>query len=99
MLLLQRWGLTDRLDEERTPRIGKTAFVYGEGQKNETVEVDIKPRNGVEALYAPRRTVLDRILVEAARDEGADVRHGVQMVDLLRADSGKVSGVRLRDES
>ncbi|UCF47036.1 MAG: NAD(P)/FAD-dependent oxidoreductase [Myxococcales bacterium] len=99
VLLLQRWGLTDRLDEERTPRIGKTAFVYGEGQKNETVEVDIKPRNGVEALYAPRRTVLDRILVEAARDEGADVRHGVQMVDLLRADSGKVSGVRLRDES
>jgi len=99
VLLLHRWGMTDRLDEERTPRIEKTAFVYSDDQKSDTIEIDIKPRNGIDMLYAPRRTVLDRILVEAARDKGADVRHGVQMLDLLRTDSGKVAGVRLRDDS
>lgn len=99
VLLLQHWGLTDRLEEEGTPRIEKTAFVYADDRGSQAIEIDIKPRQGVEALYAPRRTVLDRVLVEAARDGGADVRHGVQMLDLLRADDGRVSGVVLRDES
>ena len=97
VLLLQRWGITDRLDAEGTPRIQKTAFTYADAHGGETVEVDIKARNGVDALYAPRRTVLDRVLAEAARDAGADVRHGVRMMDLLRDDSGRVSGVVLRD--
>lgn len=99
VLLLRRWGITDRLDAEGTPRIEKTAFRYADERGSEMIEVDIKPRNGVDALYAPRRTVLDRVLAEAARDAGADVRHGVQMVDLLRHDRGRVSGVVLRDEA
>ena len=28
VLLLQRWGLTDRLEAEGTPRITKTSFIY-----------------------------------------------------------------------
>jgi len=99
VLLLQRWGLTDRLEAEGTPRITKTSFHYSDSERREAVEVDIKPRHGVEALYAPRRNVLDRILVDAAREAGADVHHGVQMLELLHADDGRVTGVRLRDES
>lgn len=98
VLLLRRWGITDRLDEEGTPRIRKTAFLYSDDEGSQDVEIDIKPRHGVEALYAPRRTVLDRVLVEAARDAGAHVRHGVQMLDLLQEKGGRVSGVRVRDE-
>ena len=99
VLLLRRWGLTDRLEEQGTPRIGKTAFVYADDHRREAAEIDIKPRNGVDALYAPRRTVLDRVLVEAARESGAEVRHGVQMLDLLRGVGGRVAGVRVRDAS
>jgi 2-polyprenyl-6-methoxyphenol hydroxylase-like FAD-dependent oxidoreductase len=99
VLLLNRWGVTDRLEKEGTPRIERTAFLYADDRGSEAVEVDIKPRHGVDALYAPRRTVLDRVLAEAARQEGADVRHGVQMLDLRRSRAGRVSGVVLRDES
>ena len=72
VLLLHRWGLTDRLEEEATPPIRKTSFVYTDDQGSDATDVEIKPRLGVQALYAPRRTVLDRILVDAARD--ADVK-------------------------
>ncbi len=99
VLLLRRWGIVDLLDEEGTPRIRKTSFVYSDEHGSHTIDMDIKSRHGVDALYAPRRTVLDRALVEAARDKGAQVRHGVQMLDLLRADRGRVSGVVVRDKS
>ncbi|MGD8318261.1 MAG: NAD(P)/FAD-dependent oxidoreductase [Myxococcales bacterium] len=98
VLLLHRWGLTDRLEEEATPPIHKTSFIYTDGGGSEAIDMDIKPRRGVDSLYAPRRTVLDRILVDAARDAGAEVRHGVQMLELLRDGRQRVSGVRLRDE-
>ncbi len=58
VLLLHRWGITDRLDEVQTPRITKTAFRYSDESGSESVEVQIKPRRGVDALYAPRRTAL-----------------------------------------
>jgi flavin-dependent dehydrogenase len=99
VLLLHRWGLADRLEAEGTPRITKTSFLYADDRSSKAIEVDIKPRLGVDALYAPRRTVLDRLLVDAAADAGADVRHGVQLLDLLRSADGSVSGARLRDES
>ncbi len=99
VLLLQRWGITDRLDAEETPRIRKTAFYYADEHGSETIEVDIKPRNGVDALYAPRRTVVDRLLSDAAREHGADVRHGVTMLDLLHDKGRRISGVVLRDEN
>ena len=99
VLLLKRWGITDRLDEEGTPRVRSTSFVYADEQGVDTVEIDIKSRHGVDALYAPRRTVLDRLLAEAARGEGAEVRHGVQMLDLLYGKGGRVSGIVLKDEA
>ena len=99
VLLLHRWGITDRLDAEETPRIRKTTFVYSNEEERRCLEIDIKPRHGVDALYAPRRTVLDRLLVEAARDAGADVRHGLQMLDLLHDKGGRVRGVKVRDEA
>jgi len=96
--LLRRWGITDRLDDQGTPRIKKTSFNYVSDEGRRAIDIDIKPRQGVDALYAPRRTVLDRALVEAARNRGAHVRHGVQMLELLRGDAGRVLGVVLKDE-
>jgi flavin-dependent dehydrogenase len=65
---------------------------------DETVDVPIKPRDGVPALFAPRRTVLDRALVDAAVDAGAEVRYQVRVGDLVRGSGGRVEGVVLQDD-
>ncbi|WUJ75412.1 NAD(P)/FAD-dependent oxidoreductase [Kribbella soli] len=91
---LSRWGLLDKLTG--TPPIRSTTFHYSD---REPEQVSIRPGGGVDALYAPRRQLLDRILVDAAADAGAEVRHGVAVTELLRDDSGRVTGVRLQDRS
>lgn len=90
---LSRWGVLDRIVAAGTPAVRRTRFHY----PGETVTVSIKPAVGVEALYAPRRTLLDRTLVEAARSAGATVRYGVTVEDLIRDDGGRVAGVVGRD--
>lgn len=97
ILLLQRWGLVAKLQEAGTPAVRKTTFWYSDGGGPEVAEIDIKPRDGVQALYAPRRTVLDRILVDAAQDAGAEVVHGLRLVEVLGRDEGRVHGVVARD--
>jgi flavin-dependent dehydrogenase len=89
VLQLHRWGLLKGLADAGTPDIRWTSFHYGD----EETAVPIKPRDGVDALYAPRRTLLDRLLVDAARAAGAEVEHRVRVVDLRRNPGGRVSGV------
>ena len=93
VLQLQRWGLLDQVRAAGTPAIESTSFVYGD----ETITVKIKPLHGVDALYAPRRTVLDRMLADAAAAAGADVLHGPRISDLLRSGGGRVDGVVLEE--
>jgi flavin-dependent dehydrogenase len=89
VLQLARWGLLERIEAEGTPRVRRTVFHYAD----EVVDIPLKPRNGVPALFAPRRTVLDRVLVDAAVEAGAEVRHRVRLADLLRGAGGRVEGV------
>jgi len=93
VLQLKRWGLVPRVVAAGTPAIRSTTFHYGD----ETIRVDIKSDHGVDRLFAPRRTVLDPLLVDAAREAGAEVRHGIALSELQFAASGRVSGVLLRD--
>jgi flavin-dependent dehydrogenase len=93
--LLSRWGVLDRVIEAGTPPVRQTRFDYGV----DSVTVRIKPSPGVEALYAPRRTVLDRVLVDAAKAGGAEIRYGVSVGGLLRDGSGRVVGVHGRDRA
>jgi len=90
---LDRWGVLDRVMAEGTPRIEETTFHYG----RDKLRVEIKPEHGVIHLCAPRRTVLDRVLVDAARESGAEVRHGVALTDLRTAADGRVTGATLKD--
>ena len=94
VLQLARWGLLDRLVATGTPAVRSTTFHW---IAEEPVHVTIRPGSGVDALYAPRRHVLDRLLVEAAAEAGAEVRHGVRVTGLLRDRDGRVSGVRTAD--
>ena len=91
---LHRWGLLARLRAAGTPPIKKTTIQYGDNP----IHIPIKAAGGVDALYAPRRTVLDRLVVEAAEEAGAEVRFGVRVADLHRDDRGRVLGVRGSDE-
>ena len=93
VLQLHRWGLLDAVMAEGTPEIRYTAFHYGE----DSLRILIRREHGVEYLCAPRRTVLDRVLVDAARRAGADVRHGVVLSELQLDSAGRVTGARLRD--
>jgi 2-polyprenyl-6-methoxyphenol hydroxylase-like FAD-dependent oxidoreductase len=92
---LHRWGVLDAVRAASTPPIRTTYFHYGD----EVVEVAIAARDGVDALYAPRRTVLDVVLEDAARRAGADIVHGPRLVDLIRTDgeADRVRGVVLQD--
>lgn len=92
VLQLARWGLLPRVMAAGTPEIKQTTFHYG----RESTRVGIQPEHGVEYLCAPRRTVLDRILVDAAREAGAEVRHGVSLTDLQFGPAGRVIGVSLK---
>lgn len=91
VLQLSKWGLLPALEAAGTPAIRTTTFHYG----SETLAIPIKARDGVDALIAPRRTVLDPLLVAAARAAGATVLHGVRAVDLVRDATGRVRGVVL----
>lgn len=92
VLQLKRWGLLDELAASGTPAVRRTAFHYGD----QVVDIAIKESHGVDALYAPRRTVLDPILVDAAKAAGATVRFRTGLVDLLRDGGGRITGAVLK---
>lgn len=82
---LDRWGLLDRVVDAGTPAVTTTTFRYG----SRDVEIPIEP------LYAPRRTVLDPIMVEAASAAGAAVHHRTRVADIRTGVDGRVCGVEL----
>jgi 2-polyprenyl-6-methoxyphenol hydroxylase-like FAD-dependent oxidoreductase len=92
---LHRWGLLDAVVSARTPPLRSTTFTYADDE----VSVPLKPAHGVDALYAPRRTVLDPILVDAARRAGAIVHYGTSVAGLTRDRDGRVSGIEARDDT
>ena len=95
VVLLDRWGLLDRVIDAGTPAIRRTTFSFAE----QDVAIAIDPGSGVDALYAPRRTVLDPILVDAARSAGAKVQFGTSVTGVTRDHTGRVDGVTARDGS
>jgi flavin-dependent dehydrogenase len=95
VLQLQRWGILERLIEAGTPPIRKVTLGFGP----ELVPIEISEDYGVDALYAPRRTLLDQTLVDAAREAGVEFIHGARMTDLVRDSGGRVRGVVLGGET
>jgi len=91
VLQLSRWGLLEEVVAAGTPPVRSTTFHYSD---DEPVHISLRRSPGVEALYAPRRHLLDRLLVDAAARAGADVAHGTTVSGLLRDASGRVRGVR-----
>ena len=90
---LRRWGLLDAVTATGCPAIETYSFDFGPF----TITGTPHAHDGGSAAYAPRRTVLDRILVHAAGDAGAEVREGFS-VDEIIVENGSVVGIRGRGE-
>jgi 2-polyprenyl-6-methoxyphenol hydroxylase-like FAD-dependent oxidoreductase len=85
---LRRWGLLERLEATGCPAMTTYAFDFG------PIGVSGSPRpvSGEARAFAPRRTVLDALLVDAAVAAGAELREAFP-VDEVLFDGGRVCGI------
>jgi flavin-dependent dehydrogenase len=93
VLQLHKWGVLPDVIAGGAVPVRTTTFYYG----GEPLAIPIKPRDGVDALYAPKRALLDRILVDHAVAAGAEIVHQVRLTGLQRRDDGRVCGAVLHD--
>jgi flavin-dependent dehydrogenase len=89
---LNRWGLLDQLLSTGCPPIDTYAFDFGPFTIAGSPGTADSP-----VAYAPRRTVLDKLLIDAAAAAGAEVREGFTVQEVL-ADGGRVTGIRGRSQ-
>lgn len=88
---LKRWGLLDKIKESNCPPTQKITFDVGPFALRSTPP----PAGDVTDAYAPRRRVLDKVLVDAAVDAGVELRENFS-VDGLTTDGKKITGIRGR---
>jgi 2-polyprenyl-6-methoxyphenol hydroxylase-like FAD-dependent oxidoreductase len=88
---LKRWGLLYRLWAPNCPPLFTITFDLGEF----SLSGSPPPADGVAEGYVPRRTVLDKILVDAATEAGAELHENFPVQQLLR-DGERVTGIRAR---
>jgi flavin-dependent dehydrogenase len=85
---LARWGLLDRLVATGCPPAHTYSFDFGPftiAGAPGTVEAPV--------AYCPRRTVLDKLLVDGAVESGAEVREEFTVQEVL-VEGGRVTGIK-----
>jgi flavin-dependent dehydrogenase len=90
---LRRWGLLDAVVASGAPPARGVRFDVGPV----VLQGHFPTFQGVEAVYSPRRTVLDALLVDAARAAGAEVRENF-IVDEVLLEGGRATGIRGREK-
>ncbi len=90
--LLRRWGLLESVVASGAPPASRIRLDAGAA----VLDGVLPCHGGAGAIYSPRRTVLDAILVDAARAAGAEVRHGYRMEELTVDHRGRVTGIQGR---
>jgi 2-polyprenyl-6-methoxyphenol hydroxylase-like FAD-dependent oxidoreductase len=85
-------GLLDRLTTTGCPPIDTYAFDFGPFTLEGAPGTDDSP-----VAYCPRRTVLDKLLVDAAAEAGAEVREEFTVEEVMVED-GRVTGIRGHDK-
>jgi len=88
---LKRWGLLDKIRASNCPPLSKMTFDAGAF----TLEGLATPSGDVRESFAPRRRVLDKILVDAAVEAGAEMRENFIVEEIL-TEGGRVTGIRGR---
>ena len=90
---LRRWGLLDAVVASGAPATRQVRFDVGPV----VLRGHFPTFDGVDALYSPRRTFLDALLLDAARQAGAEVRESFVVEQILVQD-GRVTGIRGREK-
>lgn len=87
---LKRWGVLDAVVAAGTPATRDLRFDTGET----VLEGRFPPFQEADALYGPRRTVIDEILANAARQSGAELREEffVERISFTDQGAAEVSG-------
>jgi flavin-dependent dehydrogenase len=93
MARLKRWGLLDKIAASNCPPITSFYFDFGAF----ALSGSPPPVEGVKEAYAPRRKILDAILVDAAVAAGVELRTGFS-VDELVTNEGRVCGIHGREK-
>lgn len=86
---LTDWGLGERLAALGAAPLERLDLDFGPV----TLRATLPAVNGATAAFAPRRTKLDKMLVDAAAEAGAEVREGFA-VDEILFHGDKVVGIR-----
>lgn len=86
---LARWGVLDTVRATGCPPLDRAVYEVADIR----LEGCARGVEGQRAGYAPRRHVLDTILVEAAVAAGAEFRDRCSVTGLLYDDTGRVVGV------
>jgi flavin-dependent dehydrogenase len=90
---LKRWGLLEKIQASNCPPTEKIKFDVGPFALVATPP----PSHGMVEAYAPRRRVLDQVLVDAAVAAGAELRERFSVEELTN-DGTSVAGIRGRDD-
>jgi flavin-dependent dehydrogenase len=88
MAALERWGLADAVRSSGCPPVHTYRLDLGD------IAIVGRPKglSNAPVGYAPRRTVLDKLLIDAASDAGVEVREGFGVEELV-AEDGIVRGI------
>jgi 2-polyprenyl-6-methoxyphenol hydroxylase-like FAD-dependent oxidoreductase len=86
---LARMGLLDAVVASGAPAARRVRFDPGPA----VLSGSYPAYQGVDAVYSPRRTVLDTILVDAARAAGAEILENFDADEIMTGD-GRVTGIR-----
>ena len=87
---LKRWGLLDEI-ENRCAAFNRWTFdLHGV-----VLTGNLPAEDGVDISYAPRRQMLDEILVRAAERAGVEVREGCRVSDLI-FENDRVCGIQAK---
>lgn len=86
---LKRWGLLDSVIESNCPPQPKFAFDFGDF----SLVGHPPPIDGAAECFMPRRKYLDKILVDAAVNAGAELRDSFTVQELLM-DGDRITGIR-----
>ena len=89
---LARWGLLGQVLAAGTPPTRTVRF----DQADAAFSARIREFEGVDLMCSPRRLLLDTILVDAARQAGAELRDSFIAEELTRDATGTVTGLRGR---
>src|SRR6202040_1023189 len=84
----KRWGLLDRIAAVGAPPIRTVRLSVGDVALAGTPPA----LDGIDYFIAPRRMVLDKMLVDAAREAGAEVREGCYVAEIV-SENGRITGI------